>query len=177
MHGIYMITGIMASGKSTVAELLAKKYPRGVHLRGDRFRRMIVAGREDMGADPSDEAFAQLNLRYDLSAQVAQRYHEAGFDVIWQDVMIGRVLPEVVARVSARPLYLIVLCPDPIVVARREVLREKTGYGRGFTPENMHRVLMGETKPMGLWLDTSDMTAEQAADEIYRRTQNGEGQL
>ena len=47
-RGIYLMTGLMASGKSTVAELLAARQPRGVHLRGDVFRRMIVTGREEM---------------------------------------------------------------------------------------------------------------------------------
>lgn len=34
---IYLITGVMASGKSPVAELLASKLGKGVHLRGDVF--------------------------------------------------------------------------------------------------------------------------------------------
>ncbi|WP_244671326.1 MULTISPECIES: hypothetical protein [Bacillaceae] len=41
---IYLITGPMASGKFTVAELMAKKFKRSVHLRGDVFRKMIVSG-------------------------------------------------------------------------------------------------------------------------------------
>ncbi len=44
-RAIYLITGVMASGKSTVAELLAAKMEKGVHLRDDVFRRMIVSGR------------------------------------------------------------------------------------------------------------------------------------
>ncbi len=40
-RAIYLITGVMASGKSTVAQLLASRLEKGVHLRGDLFRRMI----------------------------------------------------------------------------------------------------------------------------------------
>ncbi len=47
-RAIYLITGVMASGKSTVAELLASKIERGVHLRSDVFRRMIESGRAEM---------------------------------------------------------------------------------------------------------------------------------
>lgn len=36
---IYMITGVMASGKSTIADLLATEMEKGVHLRGDVFRK------------------------------------------------------------------------------------------------------------------------------------------
>jgi dephospho-CoA kinase len=41
-HGIVLITGIQADGKSTVAQMLAERLPRSVHLRGDLFRRAIV---------------------------------------------------------------------------------------------------------------------------------------
>ncbi len=39
---IYRITGIMASGKSTVAALLARRLERAVHLRGDVFRKTLI---------------------------------------------------------------------------------------------------------------------------------------
>jgi dephospho-CoA kinase len=38
------VTGIPAAGKSTVADRLARHHSRGVHVRGDVFRRMVVAG-------------------------------------------------------------------------------------------------------------------------------------
>ena len=41
---IYLITGLMASGKSTVSDLLAKSIEKCVHLRGDVFRKMIISG-------------------------------------------------------------------------------------------------------------------------------------
>lgn len=59
-RGIFLITGVMASGKSTVAQLLAEKFDKGVHLRGDTFRRMIVSGREEMLPDSEGEAVRQL---------------------------------------------------------------------------------------------------------------------
>lgn len=40
---VVLITGVMAAGKSTVAQLLAESLPRAVHVRGDVFRRMIVS--------------------------------------------------------------------------------------------------------------------------------------
>lgn len=47
-RAVFLLTGIMASGKSTVAQLLAERLPRAAHVRGDAFRRMIVTGRRDM---------------------------------------------------------------------------------------------------------------------------------
>ena len=73
---IYLITGLMASGKSTVAQLLAQKLEKAVHVRGDLFRRMIVSGREDMRENLPREALEQLYLRYQLTADVAKSYYD-----------------------------------------------------------------------------------------------------
>jgi chloramphenicol 3-O-phosphotransferase len=52
-RAIVLITGIQAAGKSTVAQALAERLPRSVHLRGDLFRRLIVNGRADMTPRPT----------------------------------------------------------------------------------------------------------------------------
>ena len=71
---MYVVTGPMAAGKTTVADLLARQFERGVHLEGDLFRRAIKTGRADMTPNASDEALAQLQLRYQLSAASADAY-------------------------------------------------------------------------------------------------------
>ena len=78
----YLLTGVMASGKSTTAQALAERLPRCVHLRGDVFRKMIVTGREEMTSQPTPQALEQLGLRYRLAAQAARGYWEAGFSVV-----------------------------------------------------------------------------------------------
>jgi uridine kinase len=45
---VILITGIMASGKSTVAQLLSERFEKSVHLRGDIFLRMIVNNRKEV---------------------------------------------------------------------------------------------------------------------------------
>jgi len=96
MAGIVLITGPQAAGKSTVSALLADRYERGVHLDGDAFRRFIVTGRADMTPDASDEALAQLRLRYRITASAAHAYLGAGFDVVVDDVVAGSMLAEVI---------------------------------------------------------------------------------
>ena len=86
---IYLITGLMASGKSTVSDLLAKSIEKCVHLRGDVFRKMIISGRENMSATPSAEAVRQLYLRYKLTADAARSYFDNGFSVVIQDNYYG----------------------------------------------------------------------------------------
>jgi predicted kinase len=100
---VIVVTGIQAAGKSTIAQALAERLERSVHLRGDVFRRMIVSGRAEMGpADPPAQAIAQLLLRYRLAAMAADAYADAGFTVVLQDIIIGSHLAGVVAAIRSR---------------------------------------------------------------------------
>ena len=163
-----LISGIMAAGKSTVAEGLARQLPRSVHLRGDVFRRMIVSGRAGMTAEPTDEALGQLRLRYDLAASTADRYAAAGFTVVLQDVVLGADLPAMVGRIRHRPLAVVVLAPRAEVVAARERDRPKTGYG-DWPVADLDAGFRADTPRIGLWLDTSDQTPEETVTEILAR--------
>lgn len=107
---IYLITGLMASGKSTVAELLARRLSKAVHLHGDAFRKMIVSGRVEMSHAPSQEALDQLDLRYRLTAMVAKAYHQAGFDVVVQDNYYGEKLPYMLELLPPEPVFSFALC-------------------------------------------------------------------
>ncbi|GAV15678.1 AAA family ATPase [Paenibacillus sp. NAIST15-1] len=165
---LFVITGIMASGKSTIAQLLAERFAKGVHVRGDVFRRMIVNGREEMSPDAPEEAMKQLNLRYRLAAGTADVYVQAGFTTVIQDVVIGDVLQSFIQNFQTRPLYLVVLCPRPDIVAEREASRGKQGYGL-WTVQDLDDGLRQGTPRIGMWLDSSDMTPEETVDEIMRR--------
>ena len=136
-----------------------------MHVRGDTFRRFIVNGRAEMTLDASDEARAQLRLRYELAAHTACRYVEAGFAVVLQDIVIGVELAAMIARIRTRPLHVIVLAPDVQEVAARETRRAKTGYGT-MTPEDLDAAFRVSTPRVGLWLDTTELSVEQTVDHI-----------
>lgn len=123
MRGVVLVTGVMAAGKSTVAQALAERLPRAAHVRGDVFRRMIVTGCEEyLPGASSAEAVAQLRLRYRLSAATADAYAEAGFTAVVQDVVLGEELAAYVRLVRSRPLDNSALTPaetvDAIVAGR-----------------------------------------------------------
>lgn len=61
-QAVVLVTGIQAAGKSTVAQLLAERFERSVHVRGDLFRRMVVGGRVDMTPAASDEGFKAVEV-------------------------------------------------------------------------------------------------------------------
>ncbi|OPC82379.1 phosphotransferase [Embleya scabrispora] len=163
---IVLVTGVMAAGKSTVAQLLAERLPCSVHLRGDTFRRMIVSGREEVTPRPSVEATEQLRLRHAASAAVADMYARAGWTVVVQDVVLGEHLAAFVDAVATRPLYVVVLAPTPEAVTGREAGRTKTGYGGPWTVDALDGALRRDTPRLGLWLDTSDLTPDRTVDGI-----------
>lgn len=168
MNGlIYLITGVMASGKSTVAQLLASRMEKGVHLRGDVFRKMIVSGREEMRENPPEEAMRQLRLRYRLAADAARTYWAHGFTVVLQDNYYGAELPRMLDLLHGCPVRTVVLCPDVETVKRREASRGKLGYA-GFTVEALYEGFLRETPRIGFWLDNSSQTPEETADAILK---------
>src|ERR1700730_7435974 len=151
-HVAVLVTGISASGKSTVSDLLARRFDRGVHVRGDAFRRMVVSGRAEMTSDPSSEAQRQLRLRYSLGAATADTFFNAGFSVVVQDIIIGPMLRYYVDMIESRPLCVVVLAPRSYVVAARESSRAKTAYRPGFEGIRVFdHALRHDTPRFGLW--------------------------
>ncbi|WP_329242248.1 AAA family ATPase [Actinoallomurus sp. NBC_01490] len=167
-QAVILITGIQAAGKSTVAQVLAERLPRSVHVRGDVFRRMVVNGRADMTPDPSDEAVRQLRLRHRLTAAACDEYFREGFTVIAQDVVIGDHLTEMIHMIRQRPLLVVVLAPRPEAIAAREAARDKNAYDQ-WTIDLLDDGLRTRTPRLGLWLDTSAQTPDETAEEILQR--------
>jgi predicted kinase len=165
---ILLVTGIQAAGKSTVAQLLAERLPRSVHVHGDVFRRMVVGGRAEMTPEPSAEAVRQLRLRHRLMAAVCDEYAREGFTVVAQDVLLGGHLAETVGLIAHRPLLTVVLAPRPEAVAERERTRSKDAHDE-WTIMLLDKVLREETPRLGLWLDTSEQTPEETVAEILDR--------
>lgn len=167
---VFLLTGVSAAGKSTVAQLLAERFDPSVHVRGDVFRRMIVRPMHRLSPDHPEEVDAHLRLRYAQTAATIESFHDAGFTVVAQDVIVGTVLADVVDGIRSRPLHVVVLRPDAEVVAAREAGRAKSAYGPGnHSLATLDHALRHETPRIGLWLDTSTQTPEETVGEILRR--------
>jgi predicted kinase len=165
---VVLITGVMAAGKSTVAQLLAERLPRSMHLRGDLFRRLIVAGLQNTLPDGGADARAQLEARYRAAAAVADIYAGIGFTVVYQDVILEADLAAQVQRLRTRPMYVVVLLADVDVIEQREAARDKKGYDP-WTVRELDEALRRRTPRTGLWIDTSRQTPSQTVAEIVRR--------
>lgn len=168
-QGLFVVTGPSAAGKTTVARELARRFERGVHLEGDVFRRSVVSGRREMVPEPDPEALEQLRLRYRVATAAADMYFEAGFTVVFEDVVAGPLLAECVALMRSRPLHVVVLLPSLEAIAAREAARQESGYER-WSIEQLHAGFARETARLGLWLDTSHRSPAETVDEILARS-------
>lgn len=70
--------------------------------------------------------------------------------------------------IRQRPLLVVVLAPQAEAVAAREAARAKNAYSE-WTVTTLDHGLRHDTPHLGLWLDTSDKTPEEAVDEILNR--------
>ncbi|HEX7196534.1 MAG TPA: AAA family ATPase, partial [Candidatus Limnocylindria bacterium] len=77
---IFVITGQLAAGKSTLARAVLGRYPFGYHIDVDGIREMVTSGL----ASPlewTDETTRQFGLAITASAALANVYANAGFTV------------------------------------------------------------------------------------------------
>jgi adenylylsulfate kinase-like enzyme len=172
MSAVWLVTGAQASGKSTVSDLLARRFDRGVHVRGGQFYRWALNGWVHVGDDDEREARRLLDLRYRLSSHVASEYAAAGFTTIVQDNIYGVDVERWLGRVKG-PKHLVVLRPRVEVVEHRDAERQRTlgkvAYRGGFTPAINDQHVGGTRVDLGLWVDNSDQTPEETVDEIIER--------
>lgn len=160
-----IITGTMAAGKSTIAELLAKAFPYSVCLHGDEYRVAIVNGREEYLPKPSREATKQLNLRYAIASQVCNSYAEAGFNVVVEDILLEDDLRRFLSALTAKHVYLVGLVPGRATIQSRVGQREDDSYGNWSIAEMVDSV-EASVSVGGLWIDNSALNEAETVTEI-----------
>jgi adenylate kinase family enzyme len=170
-RAIYLISGLPGAGKSSVSYLLAKRFERGVHIEADLLQQMIVAGGLWPEWEPREEAMRQFELRRRNVSMLADSFFDAGFTPVIDDIVIGPRIDEYVCGLRGRPLLFVMLVPRPDVVRKREMSRKKHVFDRwAHLDEEMRRA----TPKVGLWLDTSALTAEETVEEVLRRAAEAE---
>jgi chloramphenicol 3-O-phosphotransferase len=165
---LYVITGAMAAGKSTIAKAMVQRFEKSAHVGGDAFLRMITKGGAVMGPVLGSEAIEQLHLRQDMAMYAARRFVGAGFTTVYQDILIGPDFVRIKQALADLEPRIVVLNPDVETLARRDAERHKTGYGEHFPPNVLAEALQRDTPREGLWLDTSAMSVEAVVEQIIR---------
>jgi predicted kinase len=163
-HGLFVISGMQGAGKSTVADLLARRFERGVHVSADALQRMIVSGAEwPAERAMSAEAERQLRLRLRNMCALGASFYDAGFTAVLDDIVIGERVAHLQEDLAGRPFTFVMLTPRIDVVKERELGRGTRLFDAwGWLDEEIRT----STRRIGLWIDSSEQTAEETVDAI-----------
>ncbi len=166
--GVIVVSGIPGAGKTTVAGLLAQRFAAGVHVEADRLQMMVVTGGRWAGDGPMAEWNRQLQIRTRASAAAADVWRAAGFVPVIDDIYVSRSRTDLlVDRLEARPVRLVVLAPDPSTALARDAQRPDKTVGEQWL--QLDAIQRDELAGVGLWIDSTDLTAEQTVDRIVEQ--------
>ena len=173
---LVILSGVPGAGKTSVARLLASKFPWSAHVEADAFREAIREGRVDPGGAPADEAERQLRLLTRMTAAVGNELFAEGFTVIIDDVVVSRRrLDSYLDALHGSPLHYVLLAPSRSVVLERDRRRPDKSVAEQYLwlYDRMEQECLG----LGLDLDTSDWSEEETAAAIHAALLDGQGLL
>lgn len=174
---LIVISGATASGKTTVGHEIALRRDRALHIDGDFIQSLVVSGSITMTIPPPPGALDQLRLRYRAALALADLYLDEGFDAIVSDNMFEdeaqRFLALAQQSQPSRSVHFVMLNPSVEAIWERYNQRPGGGYTAYLTPEIV-KAAVERTPRVGLWLDNSNQSAAQTADEVLRRLPEAE---
>ena len=164
-----LITGAPGAGKSTVSRLVAQKLSRSALLDAHVVSTMVVSGYVWPLGKPADEAARQVHLLNTNLCALAGNFADAGFTPVIDLVLPNREHLDAFRRaLTSRRLLLVVLDPGSDTCRYRNQIRapEEQFFFHGY--EELRASMREGFGNLGWWFDTSNLTAEQAVEQILR---------
>ena len=167
---VFVITGQLSAGKSTVAKALLDRFPFGYHIDVDGVREMVSSGL----ASPlewTDETERQFELAVRASAALARVYADAGFTVAIE----GGIDPELVEAALAEHglrdrMVGVVLHPRLEVALDRNRSRQTKAFDTSILEGVMRQIDADLTRDAARpgWheIDNSDESAESTVERV-----------
>src|SRR5579883_1501589 len=160
MSDLWIINGIPGAGKTTTARALAARFPRAVHIEGDRLQEWIVSGGVAPGQPPHDEEVRQIHLNVRNQCLLARSYAEEGFTPVIDYVLIDRArVEEYRSQLPDFRIHLATLSPGVAVALERDRRRAEKSVGAAWA--HLEGTIRRELTGIGLWVDNSEGTAEE----------------
>lgn len=165
---VFLVSGPVGAGKTTVARRLAERLPLAAHIESDRFQDLIVSGGLHPHQEPREEAVRQLHVRTRNVSLVADSFFQSGITPVIDDVIVYRErLHEYASLIRSRPLALVMLAPPLQISLARDAARMEKHVGHIWG--HLDGVMRQELTGTGLWIDNSGLSPNQTVDVILER--------
>ncbi len=161
---VIVVSGVPGAGKSSVAKLVAQRFELGAHIEADTLQRMIVSGASWPDPQLTPESERQLRLRVMNGCRLADSFAKAGFCAVLDDIFIGDRIEHLLADLATRPFYFVML--NPSLESLRSRNASRIGRDAFYQARSLYPVLQ-QTRPIGLWLDTTALDPPQTVDQIF----------
>jgi chloramphenicol 3-O-phosphotransferase len=167
---VFVITGQLSAGKSTVARALLDRFPLGFHIDVDGVREMVTSGLASP-LDWTDETTRQFELAVRASAQLARIYADAGFAVAIEGGLDPELVEGALAEASlADRLIGVVLHPRLDVALERNRTRQTKSFDTSILEEAMREIDLDIARDAARdgWhaIDNSNEPVEATVDRI-----------
>jgi len=173
MSHVVILSGPSGAGKSSVAEALAQRYDRTVHLETDLLFRSVRMGFIHPMRPESDR---QNRMIARAAARAASAFAQDLFAVFIDGVIGPHLLPIYVdeLKVAAAPVHFVLLLPSVEESVRRVAPRAADRRMVEAEHRELHLQFAEHGEFAGCVIDNTAMTAEETADVVMEACGRGD---